>query len=235
MNDAQILLVTAASIAFLHTILGPDHYLVFTAMGKARSWSLRKTLRITLICGLGHVLGSVIIGVVGIMLGAQLASLVEFESVRGNLAGWALLAFGLMYFAWGLKQAGRSRRHSHLHVHDQVVHDHEHDHHTDHAHVHDEKAGNSITPWAMFIVFVLGPCEALIPLFMYPAAQQSTGLVVSVAVVFGLVTLLTMLACVAVTSIGLDKLKLPATGRYAHAVAGASVAVCGAAISFIGL
>ena len=235
MNDAQILLVTAASIAFLHTILGPDHYLVFTAMGKARSWSLGKTLRITLICGLGHVLGSVIIGVVGIVLGAQLASLVEFESVRGNLAGWALLAFGLMYFAWGLKQAGRSRRHSHLHVHDQVVHDHEHDHHTDHAHVHDEKAGHSITPWAMFIVFVLGPCEALIPLFMYPAAQQSTGLVVSVAVVFGLVTLLTMLACVSVTTIGLEKLRLPTSGRYAHAVAGASVAVCGAAISFIGL
>jgi sulfite exporter TauE/SafE len=235
MNDAQILLVTAASIAFLHTILGPDHYLVFTAMGKARSWSLSKTLRITLICGLGHVLGSVIIGVVGIMLGAQLASLVEVESVRGNLAGWALLAFGLMYFAWGLKQAGRSRRHSHLHVHDQVVHDHEHDHHTDHAHVHDEKAGNSITPWAMFIVFVLGPCEALIPLFMYPAAQQSTGLVVSVAVVFGLVTLLTMLACVSVTTIGLEKLRLPTSGRYAHAVAGASVAACGAAISFIGL
>ena len=235
MNDAQILLVTAASIAFLHTILGPDHYLVFTAMGKARSWSLGKTLRITLICGLGHVLGSVIIGVVGIMLGAQLASLVEFESVRGNLAGWALLAFGLMYFAWGLKQAGRSRRHSHLHVHDQVVHDHAHDHHTDHAHVHDEKAGHSITPWAMFIVFVLGPCEALIPLFMYPAAQQSTGLVVSVAVVFGLVTLLTMLACVSVTTIGLEKLRLPTSGRYAHAVAGASVAVCGAAISFIGL
>ena len=235
MNDAQILLVTAASIAFLHTILGPDHYLVFTAMGKARSWTLNKTLRITLICGIGHVLGSVVIGIVGIMLGAQLASLVEFESVRGNLAGWALLAFGLMYFAWGLKQAGRSHRHSHLHIHDQIVHDHEHDHHTDHAHVHDERAGNSITPWAMFIVFVLGPCEALIPLFMYPAAQQSTGLVVSVAVVFGLVTLLTMLACVTVTTIGVEKLRLPTSGRYAHAVAGASVAVCGAAITFIGL
>ena len=72
MNEAQILLLTAASIAFLHTILGPDHYLVFTAMGKARSWSLNKTLRITLFCGLGHILGSVVIGVVGIILGAQL-------------------------------------------------------------------------------------------------------------------------------------------------------------------
>lgn len=235
MNEAQILLLTAASIAFLHTILGPDHYLVFTAMAKARAWSLSRTLRITLICGIGHVLGSVIIGVVGIVLGAQLASVVAFEGVRGNLAGWALLAFGLMYFAWGLKKAGRSRRHSHIHIHDDVVHDHEHDHHTEHAHVHTEQARNPITPWAMFIIFVLGPCEALIPLFMYPAAQHSAGLIVSVALVFGIVTLLTMLACVAATTIGLEKLKLPTTGRYAHAVAGASVALCGAAISFIGL
>ena len=94
---------------------------------------------------------------------------------------------------------------------------------------------NSITPWAMFIVFVLGPCEALIPLFMYPAAQQSGGLVVAVALVFGVVTLLTMLAGVAVTTIGLNKLKLPSTGRYAHAVAGASIVLCGSAISFVGL
>jgi sulfite exporter TauE/SafE len=234
MNEAQILLLTAASIAFLHTILGPDHYLVFTAMGKARSWSLTRTLQITLICGLGHVLGSVIIGVIGIMLGAQLASIIEVEGLRGNLAGWALLAFGLMYFAWGLKKAGRSHKHSHIHIHKDVVHDHEHDHHADHSHVHDSKARNPITPWAMFIIFVLGPCEALIPLFMYPAAQQSAGLVVAVALVFGLVTLMTMVACVTATTIGLEKLKLPATGRYSHAVAGASVAVCGAAISFIG-
>ena len=62
MSEAHILLVTAASIAFLHTLLGPDHYVVFTAMGKARSWSLARTLRITFLCGLGHVLSSVLIG-----------------------------------------------------------------------------------------------------------------------------------------------------------------------------
>ena len=64
MNESQILLLTAASIAFLHTILGPDHYVVFTAMGKARGWSLSKTLRVTVLCGIGHVLSSVIIGAV---------------------------------------------------------------------------------------------------------------------------------------------------------------------------
>lgn len=235
MNEAQVLLLTAASIAFLHTILGPDHYLVFTAMGKARAWSLGRTLRITLVCGLGHILGSVIIGLVGIAAGVQLASLTAIEGMRGNLAGWALLAFGLVYFAWGLKQAGRSYRHSHVHVHEDVVHDHEHDHQSEHAHVHAAGARNAITPWAMFIIFVLGPCEALIPLFMYPAAQQSAGLVIAVALVFGTVTLLTMLACVVATTIGVERLRLPTSGRYAHAAAGALVACCGAAISFIGI
>ena len=235
MNESQILLLTAASIAFLHTILGPDHYVVFTAMGKARGWSLPKTLRVTVLCGIGHVLSSVIIGAVGLMLGAQLLSLESIEGLRGDVAGWALLAFGLMYFAWGLRQAGRTHRHTHAHAHDDVVHEHEHDHHRDHLHVHDERSRTSITPWAIFIIFVLGPCEALIPLFMYPAAQQSGWLVVAVAMVFGLVTLMTMVAAVALTSAGLSKLKLPPLGRWEHAVAGASVAACGGAITFIGL
>jgi len=235
MNEAQVLLFTAASIAMLHTILGPDHYLVFTAMGKARGWTLSRTLRVTFYCGTGHVLSSVLIGAVGLLLGSQLASLVKIEGLRGNLAGWALLAFGLVYFAWGLRRAGQSRRHSHVHVHEDVVHDHEHDHREDHTHVHDRESGSSITPWAMFIVFVLGPCEALIPLFMYPAAQQSVALVVAVALVFGVVTLMTMMGAVFVTSVGLEKLKLPSLGRWEHAIAGASVAACGGAISFIGL
>lgn len=236
MNEAELLLLTTASVAFLHTILGPDHYVVFAAMGKARGWDLLRTLRITFLCGSGHVLSSLAIGVVGLLLGAQLASIMEIESMRGELAGWALLAFGLMYFAWGLRKAGRGRHHSHVHAHGELVHDHEHDHYDEHTHVHDEKARNSITPWAMFIIFVFGPCEALIPLLMYPAAQKSPGLLVSVALVFGAVTLATMIAAVAVASSGLDRFKLPAAARrYSHAIAGASVAACGAAISLTGL
>ena len=123
LSEAQILILTAASVAFVHTILGPDHYLVFTAMGKARNWSLARTLRLTTWCGIGHVLSSVVIGTIGLFLGAQLSSIVEIESSRGNLAAWALLAFGLMYFAWGLRKAGRSRRHSHVHRHGSLVHD----------------------------------------------------------------------------------------------------------------
>jgi sulfite exporter TauE/SafE len=235
LTEAQILILTAASVAFVHTILGPDHYLVFTAMGKARDWSLARTLRLTTWCGLGHVLSSVLIGIIGLFLGARLSSVIAIESTRGNMAAWALLAFGLMYFAWGLRKAGRSHRHSHVHRHGGLVHDHEHDHHDEHTHIHDERSPRGVTPWALFIIFILGPCEALIPLFMYPAAQQSASLVVSVAVVFGVVTLATMLACVAITTLGVSRLHLPRAGRYAHAVAGASIVACAGAISVLGL
>ena len=204
-------------------------------MGKARDWTLGKTLRVTLYCGIGHVLSSVVIGAVCIYLGARLSSLTAIEGFRGNLAGWALLAFGLMYLVWGLKKAGRRHTHSHLHSHGDLVHEHAHDHAHEHMHVHEAPSGRSLTPWALFIVFVLGPCEALIPLFMYPAAQQSPALVVAVAVVFGVVTLLAMLAAVAVTSLGVQKLKFPSLGRYSHAAAGAAIAACGAAISLAGL
>ncbi len=235
MNETQLLVLTAAAIAFLHTVMGPDHYLVFTAMGKARKWSLARTLRVTMLCGAGHVLSSVAIGAIGIVLGARLTSMVAIETTRGNFAAYAMLAFGLMYFAWGLRKAGRGYRHSHVHAHGDVVHDHEHDHHADHTHAHDTANGASMTPWALFVIFLLGPCEALIPLFMYPAAQQSSVLVLTVAVVFGVVTVSTMMACVALTTLGIERLRLPVSGRYAHAVAGASVALCGLAIGFLGL
>ena len=71
-------------------------------MAKARGWSLQKTVRVTLICGIGHLGGSVLLGFVGIMLGVQLASLEWLESMRGNVAAWLLIGFGLAYLAWGL-------------------------------------------------------------------------------------------------------------------------------------
>ena len=234
-EGAQVLLLAAASIAFVHTVLGPDHYLVFVSMAKARKWSLAKTLRVTSYCGVAHILSSVAIGVVGIALGAELNKLVAIEEGRGSLAGWALLAFGLVYFAWGVKQIGRGHRHTHVHRHGDIVHSHEHDHRSEHAHAHVDGATRSITPWALFIIFVLGPCEALIPLLMYPAAQQSGTLVVVVAGVFGVVTMLTMLGAVTVALLGLERFRFKGLEKYSHAIAGAAIVACGSAINFGGL
>jgi nickel/cobalt exporter len=238
--EITLLVISAASIAFLHTLLGPDHYLPFVAMAKARNWSFSKTIRVTLLCGTGHLAGSVLLGIAGIFLGSQLASLEWFEGFRGNLAAWLLIGFGLAYTAWGLRQAFRKKPHSHWHSHGEVNHCHEHGHQKTHSHVHEnskapENNRASVTPWVIFVIFVLGPCEPLIPLLMYPAARESTMGVIMVTAVFGLVTVLTMTLAVAISTLGINRLKMKGVERYSHAMAGSAILACGLSVVFLGL
>ena len=116
-TDLQLLATTAVSAGFIHTILGPDHYLPFIMIGKARNWNITRILMLTFICGVGHVLSSVILGMVGVFFGVALDKLIFIEGFRGNLAAWALIAFGLVYAVWGLKKAYQNREHSHAHTH----------------------------------------------------------------------------------------------------------------------
>ena len=234
--EILVLTLTAAGIAFVHTLLGPDHYLPFVAMARARNWSLAKTVRITLICGAGHLVGSVLLGALGIAIGIQVASLEWLESVRGNLAAWMLIGFGLAYCAWGLRQAWRNKPHTHWHSHDGVRHQHVHSHHAKHAHVHESPGERtSLAPWVIFIIFVLGPCEPLIPLLMYPAAHQSLLGVTMVTAVFGIVTVATMTAAVVVALKGVNFVKLGRFERFGHAVAGGVILACGLAVTFLGI
>lgn len=234
-NGLAALYVTAASIGFIHTVFGPDHYLPFIVMAKARGWSLVKTAALTLVCGIGHILSSVVIGIVGIALGVAVLRLETLEAHRGNLAGWALLAFGFAYFIWGLRQAVKSRPHRHLHIHmDNTEHSHVHLHASNHAHIH-EKGKKNITPWILFTIFVLGPCEPLIPVLMYPAAKNSIVGLIGVTVTFGIVTISTMLGIVTVSYLGINFLPLERLERYNHALAGAAILLCGIAIKFLGL
>ncbi|HKK69137.1 MAG TPA: hypothetical protein VJ946_13030, partial [Bacteroidales bacterium] len=185
-NELMILLWSAASIGFIHTILGPDHYLPFIMVGKARNWTIKRTIGLTALCGIGHVLSSVIIGVIGIFIGIQLQKLTWFEGFRGNLAAWGLIAFGLVYAIWGLR---------HYYKHKQPG-------------SHSHAPGSKATPWMLFIIFLLGPCEALIPLLMYPAAHESLHALILVTTVFSFATVGTMLVAVWAASLGLSKVKL---------------------------
>jgi threonine/homoserine/homoserine lactone efflux protein len=87
----------------------------------------------------------------------------------------------------------------------------------------------------LFVIFVFGPCEPLIPLLMYPASESGTLDLIAVTAVFGLVTTATMLTVVLLGRAGLDFLPLTKVQRYSHALAGGSILLCGLAILFLGL
>jgi len=238
--DIDILLVTAASIGFIHTLTGPDHYLPFIVMSKARKWTNIKTLWITFLCGIGHVGSSVVIGIIGIALGLGVNRLNKFESFRGNLAAWAFIIFGLGYFLWGLWKVYKEKPHKHFHLHvDAPQHVHMHEHHhsmlENHTHSHTSVKPVNLTPWILFTVFVLGPCEPLIPLLMYPAAKTHLMAVALVTLVFAISTIGTMLVVVQLTLRGINFLPMKMFEKYMHAIAGAAICLSGLAIVFLGL
>ena len=209
---APVLLGSAAVIGIVHVALGPDHYLPFVAMSKARGWSRARTLWITLAAGVGHVLSSVIIGLVGLAFGVRVLKLQAFESARGDIAGWLLLVFGVMYAIWGLRKSARH-----------------------HVHIHGNGARDGLTPWILFTILVFGPCEPLIPIIMYPAFTGQTFLLFSLLLVFSVATIVTMLLFVYGLERGLSIVPAASLQRYRHACAGFSVAVCGAAVVFLNL
>lgn len=237
-EELALLALTAASIGFFHTLMGPDHYLPFIVLSRARGWSRRKTAGITLLCGVGHILSSVLLGLVGIAGGVAVGRLEAVESWRGNLAAWALITVGLVYGAWGLHRALRRQGHRHFRFPGtQRLQELQHlSHHHPEKLAEVEESGNvNLTPWVLFVVFALGPCEPLIPVLMYPAAAASWGGVALVAAVFSAATLTAMLGAVWLGTRGLDLVPLGRLERYSHALAGAAIFLSGAAIQVLGL
>jgi nickel/cobalt exporter len=235
--------VTGALVGMLHTLAGPDHYVPFIVMARAGRWSLRRTLSVTAACGLAHVGTSLLLGATGgIAFGWSLARIQGVESASQKLVSWLFIGFGLAYASWGMRRAVRGRVHTHWHRHaDGSLHSHEHTHEGEHALVHtvefapdlsEHTAANA--PWALFVLFVLGPCEPLIPLLMYPAAARSWAGVATVTFSFAATTIGTMLATVLCGVWGLSWSSLGRLARYDHALAGLALAACGIAVQ-IGL
>lgn len=227
--DLTILTLNAMAVAFIHTVIGPDHYVPFVVMSKARNWSLARTTWITLACGLGHVASSVALGLGGYAVGAGLRHLEWIESFRGEIATWALIIFGALYAACGLWRLKRKGPDGHTHNHLLRLHSHDH--------VHDPKTGAqiSLTPWILFAIFVFGPCEPLIPLFIYPAATSGWAGAWLVSSAFAAVTIASMLALVLAARYGLSWLPAQRLARYNHVLAGSSIALTGCMIQFLGL
>jgi len=233
--ELKILCLTAISVGFLHTLLGPDHYIPFIAMSKAGKWSIKKTVWVTVLSGFGHVLSTIILGFVGIGLGIALHVLKNVESFRGDFAGWALTCFGLLYFLWGIKKSFRAKKHSHTHIHeDGEMHFHNHSHNNSHAHVH-QKEGANLTPWIIFTIFIFGPCEALIPILMYPASNISLMGMIMVTTIFAFTTIVTMLSVVILSIYGINFIPIKRFEKYSHAIAGLLIFFSGISVQIFAL
>jgi hypothetical protein len=229
--DIQTLFATAITIALLHTLTGPDHYLPFIVLSKSGNWSLGKTIGWTLVCGLGHIASSVLLGLGGAALGWSVSRIHGLEELRGGLAAWALLGFGLLYLLWGLYRFYCNQTHQHFDAaQDGNLYVYEHQHGRAVA----PQQRFKVTPWVIFLIFVLGPCEPMIPLLFFPAAQNIGWALPLLIATYTICTLVTMLAMVLLGYYGLGILRLQKLERYVHLLGAATIIICAVGMLWLG-
>jgi hypothetical protein len=216
--------LSAVSLGFLHVLAGPDHYIPFIVMAKARRWSYVKTLGVTVLCATAHVGSSVLLGLCGVRFGTDLMRCRAFEFLRGGLSGWLLLILGMLYFLYGVRKIFERRLDVRAVDFSGVRKPVEH-----------ERALLSRTlPWWLFVIFVLGPCEPLIPLMMLPAVKGHYGMMAVGVSIFSVTTVLTMAGMVLAGAFGLSVSPLKLPRRYGHALAGMAIVLCAIAVQFLG-
>lgn len=181
MNDYEIptLILTAIWLGFFHTIIEPNHYIPFIALSENNKWNLPQTIMATIFCGAGHIISSLLVAGLGIILGAGIGIIDEFDHFRNIVTLVILFGFGATYFIYGLKESK-------------------------HCHTHKNLKGSKDF-WILFIIFTLGPCHILSPLVVYPAANFDWSGVVSIIFAFSTTTIITMLALVIIIKYGLKK------------------------------
>ncbi len=206
----MMLLFSSLMVGALHA-LAPDHWLPFVALSRAQSWSTRKTALVTFIAGIIHVSSSLIIGLAGIYLGRSISVVNHWEWVRGEWFSFLLIGFGITYMVWAIKQSNKRK-------------------------VEEARSQKGeMFYWIYFAIFVLGPCEPLIP-FLFLSAGKGIGQIVPVVLLFGTATLTVMTAVACAVSKRFETVKLPRIFALNPAIgAGAAIALTGLIVRILGI
>lgn len=211
-----IIALSAMGIGAFHALVGPDHYLPFVAMAQTRNWSKTRTFWVVSICGVGHVLSSVVLGFIFIGIGYALDHLQLWEGYRGNLAAWTLFLVGLVYTLWAVIQLVKKKSHTHKHFSDK------------------EATRKTMTFWVLFTIFIFGPCEPLAAL-LYTAAELSLSSMIIISILFSISTITVMIIMTFLLLKGFNYFKTQRLEKYQHIIAGLTLILCGAGILFLGL
>lgn len=127
--------VTGFTVAFAHAAL-PTHWLPFVLAGRGQNWNKSKTLWVTALASLGHVLFTTVLGVLVVFLG------IKVEGFLGGafplIVGGILIAFGIFYLV-RQRRGGGGHHHWKLpwvknHGHSDAVHGHDDERRIDTGH-----------------------------------------------------------------------------------------------------
>jgi nickel/cobalt transporter (NicO) family protein len=210
---APTLAIAAATVGALHA-LAPDHWVPVAAVARAKGWTARRTARVALTCGFGHVTVSAALGVVALVSGTAVVT--ALGARVGAISGVLLIGFGLAYALWGARHAIARRLHGHDHAHFDHVHDPGHR-----------------TVWTLFAIYCADPCVAVVPI-VFAAAPLSRVATLAIVLVYELSTMATMAALTLAAHAGAARLRARWIERYGDSAAGGMIVATGIIVAVAG-
>ena len=251
MNLSMLVPIAATGflVAFLHAAI-PTHWLPFVLASRGQGWGRGKTLAVTALAGLGHVVFTAFLGALVVWFGIETSPWTG--GILPLLAGGVLFLFGGYYIARQLRGQGghhhwqlpwrRGHDHAHEHRHDHS-HDHSHDHDHGHAHGHDHghvhlqphahaapvaatRRSDTAAILSLLALLTFSPCEGFLPVYLSGIAYGWAGFVL-LSTILGAATVAGMMLFTALTLAGLERLRLAALERYESGILGGLLCLLG--------
>ncbi|KAL3694252.1 hypothetical protein R1sor_007903 [Riccia sorocarpa] len=185
-----------ATVSVLHSFI-PTHWLPFSIVGRAQKWSITRTLIVTAIGAVCHVLSTSLLGLVAI----KMANTIAGQETVHKLASLLLVVLGGTYIIMFLTGKGG---HGHGHSHDM------------------EKMAVA----GLVLVPALSPCATTLPVFLAVGDSSTSALLLAIGVLL-VSTLVVMCSLVAVSFYGASQLKFHWIEQYDKLLVGVVLCIVG--------
>lgn len=204
------IVITGFTVAFAHAAL-PTHWLPFVLAGRGQGWQRPKTLWVTALASLGHVLFTTVLGVLVVFLG------ISVESWLGGafplIVGGILISFGLFYL---LRQRLSGAGHHHWRLPFMKQHSHSGGC-GEEGFVRDRSDATVI--FGLLSLLTFSPCEGFLPVYLSGIKYGWTGFVV-LSVVLAVATMAGMVFFTWLMLSGLEKIRLDTLEKYESGILG---------------
>jgi hypothetical protein len=204
------ILATGFAVALLHGAM-PNHWLPFVLVGRRQGWSGPKAVAVTAIAGVGHVMATMLLGVLVVASGLAFGDSVR--PVLPFLAGGLLIALGVYYLV------RRGDGHLHLPFAGRLAR-------TQGAPGEAGAVSDRAAVIGLFVFLSLSPCEAFLPLYLSGLRYGWRGFgVLSLVLAAGAV--LSMTGLTALSLAGSRRFGLKSAERYESMILGAALCLLG--------
>jgi putative Mn2+ efflux pump MntP len=207
------IIVGAFLLSILHASI-PNHWLPLVALSRSEHWNEKQTMGITAIAGFAHTLSTIIIGIIVGILGYKLSE--SYSIIAGVIAPALLVLLGAIYLLSGLRKKQNHHHSSEISA-DKI-----------------KKKTTTAVVLALSVSMFFSPCLEIEVYFFVASKLGWTG-IVSVSVIYTVITIAGMLLLVWLGTKGVQKIKSDFLEHHEKIITGSLLILLGAAGYFVNL